>query len=107
MADIVTLPLAKPITAHGETLSALELRPPTVKELRACGSPKRVGAGGIVVEYEACAQLLSRICAIPPSSIDQMDPGDFDEACWRLVGFMTPSSAGETADPAPATTSAG
>lgn len=109
MAETTTMPLTTPIQAHGETLSALELRCPTVKELRACGAPYRLGAnaggfGGVAVDYDACARLISSICAIPPSSVDQMDAGDFDEAAWRLVGFMRRSSDGETvtaAAPAP------
>lgn len=83
------MPLSRPITAHGETLAALVLRCPTVKELRKSGAPYRLAAGGgVAVDYDACASLLSAICAVPPSSIDQLEAGDFDEAAWRLVGFM-------------------
>ena len=97
MTETVTMPLAKPIQAHGETLSALVLRSPTVKELRQCGAPRRLGADkSIVIDYEACAQLLVAICAIPPSSVDQLDAADFDEASLRIVGFIGRSSAEET-----------
>ena len=85
--------LSSPIQAHGETLSALELRKPTVKELRAAGAPYRISRGGeVTVDYEACARLIAAICAIPPSSVDLMDTADFDEAAWKVVGFMRSSS---------------
>jgi hypothetical protein len=96
-----TVPLAKPIAAHGETLNELVLRRPTVKELRACGQPYRVsgaGEGGSVqADYNACAKLLAAICGVPPSSIDEMDSGDFDDACMILVGFTKPAPREATA----------
>src|SRR5487761_9200 len=93
MSDEVVMKLSRPIEAHGERLSTLTLRCPTVKELRKTGAPYRLaGAGGGAVDYEACAGLLSAICGVPPSAIDQLEAGDFDEAAWRLVGFMRRSS---------------
>jgi hypothetical protein len=94
--DSKTIPLSKPIVAHGETLSELVLRRPTVKELRACGQPYRVSGGGgggasVQADYDAGAKLIAAICAIPPSSVDEMDPGDFDDACMILVGFTKPA----------------
>lgn len=97
MADAITITLAAPITAHNETLTSLTLRRPTVAELRAAGAPYRVDRkGGAAVDYDACAQLIAMICAIPPSVVNQMDAADFDDISWRLVGFMRNSS-----DPAP------
>lgn len=103
MSDTVTIALTRPIQAHGETLATLELRAPTVREMRQCGAPRRIGIdNSIVVDYEACAKLLSAICAIPPSSVDQMHPSDFDEAAMQLLGFIGRSSA-EPTSPSPAT----
>jgi hypothetical protein len=86
-AQTRTVPLAKPIQAHGETLTALTLRRPTVKELRTFGAPYRLGNDSVRIDYEVCAKLISEICAIPPSTVDQMDGADFDEVSLILVGF--------------------
>lgn len=97
MSEIVTLSLAKPIQAHGEQLSQLSLRKPTAAELIAHGQPYiavGAGGGGIKADYRACAALISAICAIPPSSVDQLDMADFDEAAMILVGFTKRASVG-------------
>lgn len=88
MADPITILLTAPIQAHGHTHTELVIRQPTVKELRQAGQPYRVGNGVASADYEACHRLISMICAIPPSSVDQLDGADFDEIAMILVGFM-------------------
>lgn len=91
MADeIRTITLSKPIQAHGETVSTLTLRRPTVAELRQYGQPYAIvpSSGGIKADYQVCAGLISTICAIPPSSVDMIDSADFDDMAVILVGFM-------------------
>ncbi len=100
--DTRTIPLAKPIAAHGETLTQLVLRRPTVKEMRTCGQPYRLsdasgGGFALQADYDACAKLISAICAIPPSSVDDMDAADFDNASMMLVGFTKRAAIAETA----------
>ncbi|MGC2415895.1 MAG: phage tail assembly protein [Stellaceae bacterium] len=104
-ADSVTIRLTKPIRAHGETLSELTLRPPTVKELRSAGSPfKGSGTGAIAPDYEACANLLSMICAIPHPSVDELAARDFNLLSMTLVGFTVGATAEDmnsSSSPAP------
>lgn len=88
MADPIKYKLTSSIQAHGATLTELELRKPTVMELRACGMPYKMTGAAVQADYAACAKLLSAICAIPPSSVDQMDAADFDDAALILVGFL-------------------
>ena len=92
--DSVTIPLTKPIRAHGETLSELTLRPPTVKELRSTGSPYKGSAGAaIAADYEVCANLISSICGIPNSSVDELSGRDFNLLAMTLVGFTVGATA--------------
>lgn len=91
-----TLSLAAPIQAHGETLTELTLRKPTVKELRLCGQPYRIVGGGAQCDYDACAKLISAVAGIPPSSVDQLDAADFDEAALILVGFTKRAPVAES-----------
>lgn len=90
--ETITVALSRPILAHNESLSRLDLRCPTVKELRQCGAPYQDVATR-VPNYEACARLISMICAIPTSSVDQLDAKDFTEASMILVGFTFAGSA--------------
>jgi len=93
MDDTVTMTLARPIQAHNESVTQLVLRPPTVKELRVCGAPYRNADGGVTPDFNATAKLISMICQIPPSSVDQMAVGDFNEASLTLLGFTWGSPA--------------
>lgn len=85
--------LTTPVTAYGETVTAVTLRRPTVAELRKCGQPYTVvgsgGAAGVKADYDACARLLECVCdpPLPSMAVDTLDPADFDELSMRLVGF--------------------
>lgn len=95
MTDTLILKLRKPIQAHGDPLKELTLRKPTVDELIAHGSPYViVGTSGAKPDYRACAGLLSAVCAIPPSSVSQLDAADFNAAAMQLLGFTNGAAAG-------------
>src|SRR5579859_7643746 len=96
-----------PVTAYGETVSAVKLRRPTIGELRKCGQPYNVvgngGGAGVKADYDACARLLECVCdpPLPSMAIDEMDPADFDELAMRLVGFTKRAPRGGSANPSP------
>lgn len=92
---VKTVTLTTPIEAHGEKLSELKLRKPTTAELIEHGQPYTTQRGGVIkADYRVCAALISAICAIPPSSVDKLEPSDFDEAAMSLVGFMSHAPGG-------------
>lgn len=87
----VTHTLAAPIQAHGEEVTVLTLRRPTVQECRAIKSlPYTVGDSGYpVMEVEAAAKYIAVCAGIPASSVNQLDLTDLNQIGWAIVGFFT------------------
>lgn len=95
----VKLELARPISSAGETLHSLELKEPCAKDIAESGFPYTAKeTGEVSIDAKACRLLLAKIAAIPPSSVDQLSPADFQEACILIVGFFQRSTATETLD---------
>lgn len=88
-------PLSEPIKAHGEELTALHVRRPTPEECRAIKAfPYVLGDSGLpVAEPEAAAKYMAVCCAIPPSSVNQLDLHDFNQLAWKIIGFFVNSKA--------------
>ena len=107
MDETTKIILTKPIQAHGQTVSALELRSPTAREFIEAGRPPYTvaGDGGVAPDLQICAKLLAKICAIPPSSVEQLVPADLFKAVWVVVGFTGGSPDGEAPAGAPPTAS--
>ena len=110
--------LSTPIQAHGETLTRLELRAPTGKDIRLCGNPfNMLGAfegaqpdlSRVQVDDAKLAAMLSNLAAIPPSSVDQLSFADYQLCVVALFGFLAPaaptSSTGISNAPGSGTTS--
>lgn len=79
------IPLDYPIEAHGETVSELRLRKPTMGDFKATD-----GAAG---DVEATIRLTATIASVPPSSIEAMDPRDFAKVQRFLAPFVSPMTA--------------
>lgn len=86
--------LEKPIKAHDEEIDALVLRKPTGKDVRELGLPYRIGSDESVnMNADIVAKYVSRLAAIPMSSVDMMTPVDMNAACWAVAGFFMDSTA--------------
>ncbi|WP_095153954.1 phage tail assembly protein [Pseudomonas sp. Irchel 3E13] len=94
----VTHKLSAPIQAHGEEVTELELRRPTVQECRAIKVlPYTIGADGYpVAELEAAAKYIAVCAKIPPTSVNQLDLRDLNQLAWLIVGFFLPSDSKES-----------
>lgn len=88
-------PLSEPIKAHGEELAVLHVRRPTPEECRAIKAfPYVLGESGLpVAEPESAAKYMAVCCAIPPSSVNQLDLHDFNNLAWKIIGFFVNSKA--------------
>jgi hypothetical protein len=91
--------LAKPITAHGQSVTSLTLADPTAGDLFKSGVPFKVETvrdGGTRTVYDtgAIRNMISRLANIPTSSVDMMTPGDFMKCANIIVNFT--ASAPET-----------
>jgi hypothetical protein len=91
------IPLSKPIKAHNETLSALEMREPCGQDIIDCGSPFSFdigkGARRAYPDAKAIGAMIAQLCAIPPSSVGQLSAQDFNAAMAQILVFF----GGETA----------
>lgn len=89
-----TFKLREPIKAHDETLDALQLRRPTAQECREIRAfPYTLGQDMLpVAAPDVAAKYITRCCAIPESSVNQLGLEDFNELTWRIIGFFMPKA---------------
>ncbi|MPQ67812.1 MULTISPECIES: phage tail assembly protein [unclassified Pseudomonas] len=96
MTDNPVHTLACPIQANGEELTELELRRPTVAEVRAIKAlPYKIDKNeDISLDMEVAAKYIAVCAGIPPSSVNQLDLSDLNSLSWTVTGFfMSAASA--------------
>lgn len=95
-----TIPLKKPIKAHGEEVSELTLRDPTVEDIMDLGQPFLVimgdGETGVRIQQKVVGAYIVRLAGVPLSSVKAMDLGDFGKAQAVILGFFGQDSAEPT-----------
>lgn len=91
----VTHKLSTPIQAHGEEVTELELRRPTVQECRAIKVlPYTIGGDGYpIAEVEAAAKYIAVCAKIPPTSVNQLALSDLNKVIWLIIGFFLPADS--------------
>ena len=97
MTDAVKLQVA--IEAHGEPLTELTLRRPTVQEVRAIKAlPYKIDKNEEVgLDMDVAAKYIAVCTGIPPSSVNQLDLADLNSLSWAVAGFfMSAASAPST-----------
>ena len=78
--------LAYPIEVDGIETDTLHLRRPKVRDIKMMDNYKG--------DIEKSIALLAALCAVPPSSIEELDAADFDQLSRKIEGFT--QSAGQT-----------
>lgn len=94
MSDSVKL--QAPIEAHGEPLTELNLRRPTVQEVRAIKAlPYKIDKNEEVsLDMDVAAKYIAVCAGIPPSSVNQLDLADLNTLSWQVASFfMSAASA--------------
>ena len=96
----VTKTLRQPITAHGEVLTVLELREPTMGDMQKIHAfPYTVSGDSATGEFDMrpkpqlVGRYIEELAAIPPSSVKQLHPADVFEIGMLMIGFFTGGSA--------------
>lgn len=98
---MTTVTLSKPITAHGEEVSELVLRTPVTKEVIEIGQPMLIIFGddgkstGIEIRQRVVAKWISKLAAIPMSSVEALSLNDYSRCTAVVMGFFG-SGDGET-----------
>lgn len=88
--------LSTPIQAHGEEVTSITLRRPTVGECRAIKAlPYAIGKDEEVsLNLDVSAKYIAVCGAIPAPSVNQLDLADLNTLAWEIAGFfLTPASA--------------
>ncbi|MBH3405693.1 phage tail assembly protein [Pseudomonas glycinae] len=88
MSDLVKLQVA--IEAHGEPLTELTMRRPTVQEVRAIKAlPYKIDKNEEVsLDMDVAAKYIAVCAGIPPSSVNQLDLADLNALSWAVAGFF-------------------
>jgi hypothetical protein len=92
----LSMPLRKPVIAHGDEVSELTFREPTAADIEACGTPIMIDfmtgeQPKLTFETKAMFAMMSRLANVPPSTIKQMHPKDWGAAALLLAHrFFTP-----------------
>jgi len=87
--DLV-IPLGKPLIAHGDEIHELRFREPTAADIEACGSPVMIdflnqAEPKMIYETKAMFAMMSRLAAVPPSTIKSMRTKDWEYAALALA----------------------
>ncbi|VVM37906.1 hypothetical protein PS619_00127 [Pseudomonas fluorescens] len=88
MSDLVKLQVA--IEAHGEPLTELTMRRPTVQEVRAIKAlPYKIDKNEEVsLDMDVAAKYIAVCAGIPPSSVNQLDLADLNSLSWAVASFF-------------------
>lgn len=100
-----TYTLNAPIQAHGEQLTELTLRRPTIQEVRNIKMlPYVVGENDMpVAEVEVAAKYIAVCAGIPPGSVNQLDLSDLNRLVWMVIGFFLSAATKAPDSEAPST----
>ncbi|WP_339521834.1 phage tail assembly protein [Pseudomonas sp. EL_65y_Pfl2_R96] len=94
MSNVHKLQIA--IEAHGEPMTEITLRRPTVQEVRAIKSlPYKIDKNEEVsLDMDVAAKYIAVCAGIPPSSVNQLDLSDLNALSWAVASFfMSAASA--------------
>lgn len=88
MSNLVKLQVA--IEAHGEPLTELTMRRPTVQEVRAIKAlPYKIDKNEEVsLDMDVAAKYIAVCAGIPPSSVNQLDLADLNSLSWAVASFF-------------------
>lgn len=95
-ADVLRVMLTKPVMAHGDEIKELVFREPTGGDIALCGCPVTIHMLGqaeprVIYDSQAMEAMMSRLSAVPPSTIKNLAAADWMAGCYLLSRFFMPS----------------
>lgn len=94
----LSIPLKKPVEAHGRTVEVLHLAEPSGKLVVELGEPFILmgsGGGGIKELPAVTLSYIVKLAKIPRSAAEALSPGDRKAAFLALLPFLMPSDPEE------------
>src|SRR5436190_21933363 len=87
--------LRKSVIANGDEVMSLSFREPTAGDIEACGNPVNIDVFSgenpkITFDAKAMTAMLARLAMVPPSTIRNMPPRDWNTAAWNVASFFMP-----------------
>jgi hypothetical protein len=88
--------LRKPVIANGEEVNELKFREPTPADVESCGDPVTWDLfNGLeqpvpIYNVKAMSAMMSRLAAVPPSTIKALHIKDWEFAKYMLTGPFAP-----------------
>jgi len=97
MSDLMKLQVA--IEAHGEPVTELTMRRPTVQEVRAIKAlPYKIDKNEEVsLDMDVAAKYIAVCAGIPPSSVNQLDLADLNALSWAVASFFMSAASSPSA----------
>jgi len=97
MSDSVKLQVA--IEAHGEPVTELTMRRPTVQEVRTIKAlPYKIDKNEEVsLDMDVAAKYIAVCAGIPPSSVNQLDLADLNALSWAVASFFMSAASSPSA----------
>lgn len=91
--DDHSVPLVKPIEAHGKKIKSVTLKEPTGADIMSCGHPMNMrleedGRTTMIINTQALGGLISRMAEIPLSSVKAMGAADFQACSNEVMSFF-------------------
>lgn len=88
-------PLRKPIQANGEEVREISLREPTGGDIARAGNPIIIDMFSgdqvkVTFDEKKMENMIGLLATVPPSSVKQLHPRDWNSLAWHLVPFFMP-----------------
>jgi hypothetical protein len=92
------LSLRKPINAFGDTVTEIKFREPTAGDIERIGNPITIALyennPKMHFEAQTMTMMMAHLAGVPPSTIRQMHPRDWNNGAWKLANFFMPDTFG-------------
>jgi hypothetical protein len=92
--DSITVKLRKTVIANGDETMELTFREPTGGDIERCGNPVLIDMAAdpprISFDTKSMTQMMATLAIVPPSTIRQMHPRDWETVAWKLAPFFLP-----------------
>jgi hypothetical protein len=90
----LVIKLRKPVIANGDEVMELTFREPTAADIDRIGNPVNIDPFSDPPKYTFQSQMMTMMMAtlatVPPSTIRQMHPKDWNNGAWMLINFFIP-----------------
>lgn len=92
----IVIDLATPVQAHGDMIKQIKFRRPTGGDIMEIGEGYPINinwqTGVITPNPPVMGMMMSKLAAVPPSTIKAMDAEDWATCAHALMGFFPPGA---------------